>query len=124
MNGELGTVFSRPDAGRTDEHGNREFVISSKAGSKGSVYYTRRHNPTFREPEPVAPTAYIKSYQQLVADLRQARLLAGQTQSQLAKTIGSNQAAVSRFEQGKTNPTVGFLNTYAKALNHEIRFNI
>lgn len=124
MDGQLGTVFSQPDQGRTDQEGRKEFIIKGKMGSKGAVYYTRRLNHAFREPDPIAPTAKIESYQQLVNDLRLARLEERLSQVQLAKVIGSNQAAVSRFEQGKTNPTVTFLHAYAKALSRDIKFNV
>lgn len=124
MEGTLGTIFTQPDTGRTDKNGNKEFIVHSKAGSKGSVYYTRRHNPSFREPAPIAPTAKIEGYQRLVMELRLARLKTRLTQSQLAKTIGSNQAALSRFELGKTNPTIAFIHAYAQALGCVIIFDL
>jgi len=124
MNSKLGWILSRPDEGRTDKHGNKEYIIDSRAGSKGSFYYTKRFNPLFREPDVITPTAKIENYQHFIAELRQARLQARQTQFQLAKVIGSSQAAISRFELGQTNPTVAFLHTYAQAIGYDLTLNI
>jgi ribosome-binding protein aMBF1 (putative translation factor) len=45
------------------------------------------------------------------------RLEQGITQAELAKRIGTRQSAISRLESGNYNPSIGFLDKVAKALN-------
>lgn len=45
------------------------------------------------------------------------RLESGLTQSQLATKAGTKQSAISRLESGTYNPSIGFLEKIAKALN-------
>lgn len=56
--------------------------------------------------------------------LIRARIEKGLTQKQLAKKIGTKQSVISRLESGRGNPSVGFLQKLAQALNShlEIRF--
>ncbi len=55
---------------------------------------------------------------------RRAREMAGLTQEQLAKKIGTCVSVVHRIENNKYNPTIAFLDRYAKGLGVkvEIRF--
>jgi HTH-type transcriptional regulator/antitoxin HipB len=55
---------------------------------------------------------------------RRAREMAGLTQEQLAKRIGTCVSVVYRVENNKYNPTLAFLDRYAKGLGVriEIRF--
>ena len=53
----------------------------------------------------------------LVQKLIERRLKQGLTQVELAKKIGTKQTAISRLESGTYNPTIGFLNKVAAALN-------
>ena len=123
--GELGTIFSKPDAGRTDDLGHREFIIDSKAGSKGSIYYSKRPNPWFSPPK-VAATIKINTawYRALITKLRQERQKQRMTQKQLAKTLKTRQSVISQFENGHLNPSLLFLIRYSAALGTKISFNI
>ncbi len=51
----------------------------------------------------------------------EARLASGLTQEQLAKKIGTNQAAISRLENGEANPRLSTLKKLANALNAEFK---
>lgn len=52
------------------------------------------------------------------------RLKKGVTQGQLAQMIGTKQAAISRFESGTYNPTVGFLYKVADALEAKLKVTV
>lgn len=60
----------------------------------------------------------------LVEAVLNARKEKGLTQKEIAKEIGTKQSVISRLESGKANPTVAFLQKFAKALQSslEIRF--
>ncbi|MFQ5885976.1 MAG: helix-turn-helix domain-containing protein [Anaerolineae bacterium] len=51
----------------------------------------------------------------------EARLATGLTQAQLAKKIGTNQASISRLENGEANPRLSTLKKLADVLNMELR---
>lgn len=123
--GELGTILSRPSAGQTDENGEREFIVTGSAGSKGSVYWTRKNNPLYTPASP-KPKKGIESewYVALITQLRQARQTKGLTQKQLAKLLKTRQSAISQFENNHTNPSLRFLIKYAKALGATLTFNV
>ena len=52
------------------------------------------------------------------------RLKKGVTQGQLAEMIGTKQTAISRFESGAYNPTVGFLYKVADALDAKLKVTV
>lgn len=60
----------------------------------------------------------------LIEAVLKARKEKGLTQKEIAKEIGTKQSVISRLESGKANPTVAFLQKFAKALQSslEIRF--
>lgn len=51
----------------------------------------------------------------------QARLAAGLTQVELAERIGTNQALISRLENGEANPTLSTLKKLANELGVELK---
>jgi ribosome-binding protein aMBF1 (putative translation factor) len=111
--------------GRTDDHGNREFVIETTGGPKKYFNKRRRRNPLFKPPRIQSGRKVSDEwYTTLVEELRQARLAAKLTQRQLGKLIGSNQAAISRFELGKINITADFLSRLAKALKLKLTIDV
>jgi len=61
---------------------------------------------------------------ELMLELIQARKEGRITQKELAKRMGTKQSAISRFESGRTNPTVAFLYKLADALGVEIEFKM
>ncbi|WP_147681506.1 helix-turn-helix transcriptional regulator [Actinomyces ruminicola] len=61
----------------------------------------------------------------LFSDLVAARKAVGMSQADLARKMGTNQAAVSRFESGQTDVHLSTLRRYAKAvglvIHHDVR---
>ena len=60
----------------------------------------------------------------VIQKLIDKRLSSGMTQGQLADKIGTKQTAISRFESGKSNPSVGFLYKVADALDAKIHVTV
>lgn len=58
---------------------------------------------------------------ELADTIIEARLTAGFTQAQLAKKIGTNQASISRLENGEANPRLSTLKKLADVLNVELK---
>ncbi len=113
------------DEGRTDEQGNREFLIEITGGPKKYYNRRRRRNPLFIEPQAlVLPRISDEWYKKVVAGLRQERLFRHQTQMTLAQTLHTRQSVISQFEQGKTNPSLLFLQNYAQALDRKIKVSL
>lgn len=56
--------------------------------------------------------------------LGRARRAAGMTQAQLAEVCGIQQAALSRFERGKGNPTLQTLEAIARGVGRELRITL
>jgi ribosome-binding protein aMBF1 (putative translation factor) len=52
------------------------------------------------------------------------RIKEGLTQKELAKRMGTKQAAISRFESGNYNPTLSFLKKLTKALGVKLEVKI
>ncbi|MFH0853088.1 MAG: helix-turn-helix transcriptional regulator [bacterium] len=61
---------------------------------------------------------------ELVQLVIKKRLEQGLTQAELAKKIGTKQAAISRLESGTSNPTVSFLQKVAEALGTRLNISI
>lgn len=61
---------------------------------------------------------------EIAAAVIEKRLKKGLTQSQLAKKIGTKQSAISRLEGGDSNPSVGFLEKVAKALDVKLKVSL
>lgn len=74
--------------------------------------------------------AIKKAYDELEPEFALIRLLIkkriekGLTQKELAKKIGTKQAAISRLESGSYNPTLKFLGKVAKALDADLKISI
>ena len=52
--------------------------------------------------------------------LREARELAGLSQQELARRLGCSQQAVSQAERWQSNPTVGFMESWAQETGCEL----
>ena len=118
------TIF-KPDEGRTDEFGNKEFIIKTTGGPTKHNRYQKRRNPFFSEAKsPEKPKIASEAYAELIIGLRLARSSRRITQSELAKTLGSSQAAISRFEKGYTSPSLKFLLSYAAAVGEKVAFTL
>lgn len=57
---------------------------------------------------------------QIISQLLEARLRNGFSQEKLAKKIGTKQEAIARFESGRINPTIGFLEKITQALGSSL----
>lgn len=60
----------------------------------------------------------------LIQRLIENRLKRGLTQAQLAKKLKTKQSAISRFESGSSNPTIGFLHKLADALDVKLKITV
>ncbi len=60
----------------------------------------------------------------IVEKLIERRIRKGFTQAELAKKVGTKQSAISRFESGSYNPSVGFLYKLAEALGAKLRISV
>jgi DNA-binding XRE family transcriptional regulator len=60
----------------------------------------------------------------LISLMIEKRIKEGLTQDKLAKKIGTKQSAISRFESGNYNPTIGFLYKVADALDADIKVTV
>ena len=69
-----------------------------------------------RDPDFVAEYECIGTDMALAFALSEARREAGLTQIELAKVMGTSQAAIARLEGGKVKPTWETVERYAKAL--------
>ncbi len=56
--------------------------------------------------------------------IRNAREIAGLTQTELAARIGIAQSALSRIEAGRTNMTLGMLRRVAEALDVDVALEV
>ena len=60
---------------------------------------------------------------QLLRLLIKERIRLGITQAELAKSIGTKQSAIARFEAGNSNPTLDFIQKLSSALNVKLRIS-
>ena len=60
-------------------------------------------------------------YRAMIDEIKKARRKKRISQSALAKLLGTSQAEVSRFESGKSNPTVEFLDRLISTLGLELK---
>ncbi|KKT35742.1 MAG: Transcriptional regulator, XRE family [Parcubacteria group bacterium GW2011_GWA2_44_12] len=60
----------------------------------------------------------------LISALIQKRIEKGLTQRQIADRVGTRQSAISRLESGAYNPTLGFLQKVASALESELQVKL
>lgn len=70
---------------------------------------------------------YKKAYEELelefalIRAILDARIHKGVTQKELAEKIGTKQSSIARFESGKYNPTLSFVQKLANALDLKIK---
>ena len=81
-------------------------------------------NPFSRKPRHSYEQIEAKWYADVLEELRLARLSQNLTQAQLAKLVGSTQSEISRLEQGKTNPSIFFLNQIIDTLSLKLTISI
>lgn len=59
-----------------------------------------------------------------ISELIAARIKRGITQKELAQKVGTKQSAISRFEAGNVNPSLGFLEKMAEVMGYEINISL
>ena len=60
----------------------------------------------------------------LIEKIIELRINHGLTYAQLAKRIGTKQSAISRFENGSSNPSLAFLRKLAKGLDVKLKVTV
>ena len=60
----------------------------------------------------------------LISMLIDKRIKSGMTQKQLAKSLGTKQSAISRFESGTYNPSLEWMRNMARAMGAELKVSI
>ena len=76
------------------------------------------------DPEYLAAEAKLKPYLDLADEVIELRLERGWTQTELARRAGTQQANISRIENGLANPTVKLLHKLANAFGTELRIRL
>ena len=72
-----------------------------------------------RDPEYAAIECELRPLLELADDVLALRLEKGWSQTELARRVRTNQANISRLENGLANPTLTFIQKVAAALNTE-----
>lgn len=65
-----------------------------------------------------------RSENHLIRELIAARQRRGLKPAELARRMGVDRSAVTRFESGGTNPTLATINRYAEAVGAMIRYTV
>lgn len=79
----------------------------------------RLQNPAFKKAWEESETEYV-----LACKLIEARLGKKLTQKELAKKVGTSQAAISRIEAMNGNPSLNLLKRIAQALNTQLTVSL
>lgn len=80
-------------------------------------------NEKLKDPEIKYEYEKISPEYEIISTLIKARKNLGISQSELAKTIGTDQARISRLEKGTLNPTIDFLKRIAEGLGQELHIS-
>jgi ribosome-binding protein aMBF1 (putative translation factor) len=57
---------------------------------------------------------------EVISALIRTRIETGLTQKELAQKLGTKQSAIARLESGNSNPSIGFLQKLAQAMNMKL----
>src|SRR3989344_1622524 len=82
-----------------------------------------RHSREKKTPS-VSPARDELWHQEMLNSLKSARLSRHLTQKQLAELLGSTQSWVSSFENGRINPSIGFLMRYSALLGKKLTITV
>ncbi len=111
----LGEVLKANNLEFYDEY---ELFFTAEGRCAQDDFFIRAIEPASRSAS--ADDAFADLSKVVASRFRQAREEAGLTQSELAKRAGLRQAALSRFESGRSNPTLALLESVAVALDVEL----
>jgi DNA-binding XRE family transcriptional regulator len=81
----------------------------------------RWRQPRERKIPSVSPAHDELWHQEMLNGLKSARFSRHLTQKQLAELLGSTQSWVSSFENGRINPSIGFLLKYSALLGKKLK---
>lgn len=81
-------------------------------------------NEQLKDPEFKQEYERLQPEFELIARMIEKRDTDGLTQKALAEKMGTKQSAISRFESGRTNPTLDFLYRLADALGAKLKVTI
>ncbi|MGL5054435.1 MAG: helix-turn-helix domain-containing protein [Fusobacteriaceae bacterium] len=76
-----------------------------------------------RNPETKEEYEKLSPEYAIISSLIRARKELGISQAELAKTIGTDQARISRLEKGTLNPTIDFLKRIAEGLGQDLHIS-
>ncbi|MGL5724686.1 helix-turn-helix domain-containing protein [Cetobacterium sp.] len=76
-----------------------------------------------RDPEIKQEYDKLSPEYEIISTLIQTRKKLGISQAELAKTVGTDQARISRLEKGTLNPTIDFLKRIAEGLGQELHIS-
>ncbi|MGL5964033.1 MAG: helix-turn-helix domain-containing protein [Fusobacteriaceae bacterium] len=80
-------------------------------------------NEKLKDPEIKNEYDKLSPEYEIISSLIRARKDLGISQADLAKTIGTDQARISRLEKGTLNPTIDFLKRIAEGLGQELHIS-
>jgi|SRR3989344_1233608 len=108
------------------EDGKDQNYVTIVTGGPGKYYNRRRVRKVFAELEGPIPFQPIESEwsQTMIRDTIAARHRKGMTQMTLAGLLGTSQAAISRLESSKSNPTAELLDRLWTMLGIEIEVKV
>jgi DNA-binding XRE family transcriptional regulator len=77
----------------------------------------------FQDEELKAEYDALEPIYEITSEIIRLRIAKGLTQKDLAELIGTKQSAISRLENGSSNPSIEFLSKIAHALGKEIHIS-
>lgn len=77
----------------------------------------------FQDEELKAEYDALEPIYEIISEIIRLRIAKGLTQKYLAELIGTKQSAISRLENGSSNPSIEFLSKIAHALGKEIHIS-
>ncbi len=95
-----------------------------RLGSKKYIdkeYFRSRKN---RHSKNTRRTKGVIEVEEYIVQLRQLRLSAKLSQQSMANKLKTKQSVISRFENGLSNPTIGFLKKFANQIHVSLTINV
>lgn len=87
---------------------------------KQKLSFTTWKKNILKNPEIKKEYEVLQPEMAVVKAVIEARAKNGVTQKDLAQKIGTKQSVISRFESGRSNPSLTFLKNLAEALNSDL----
>lgn len=100
---------------------DKEFFIADNPSRGRKARWRQRVD---RKAPAVSPARDELWHREMLMKLKSARLSRHLTQKQLADLLGSTQSWVSNFENGRVNPSIGFLLKYSALLGKKLKISV